>query len=133
VDEDFVERSRDWFRQAERDLQHARHSQTDLDYEWACFASQQAAEKALKGLYQALSGEGWGHSISALLAGLEEKMAVPDRLKLGAKVLDKMYILTRYPNGFDQGIPADYFLEEDSERSIEECHAILEFVRPRIP
>ena len=38
----------DWWRQAERDLQHARHALEDEDYEWACFAAHQAAEKAVK-------------------------------------------------------------------------------------
>lgn len=37
----------DWFRQAEADLQHARNSFADGDYEWSCFAAHQAAEKAL--------------------------------------------------------------------------------------
>jgi len=44
-----AERSRDWFRQAEADLRHARHAAEDEDFEWAAFAAQQAAEKALKG------------------------------------------------------------------------------------
>lgn len=130
---DFVERSRDWYRQAERDLEHARHSVASEDYEWACFASQQSAEKALKALYQALAGEGWGHSVSALVEGLTEKLAVPEALRDGARYLDRLYIPTRYPNGFDQGIPADYFLKEDAERAIEESRAVLEFVRPHIP
>ena len=33
----------DWFRQAEADLRHAHNSKEDGDYEWSCFASQQAA------------------------------------------------------------------------------------------
>ncbi len=31
-------RPRDWFKQAERDLVHARHSLAAETYEWACFA-----------------------------------------------------------------------------------------------
>ena len=38
----------DWFRQAEADLRHARNSVEDGDFEWSCFAAQQAAEKAPK-------------------------------------------------------------------------------------
>jgi hypothetical protein len=53
----------DWMRQADKDLKHARTSLAAGDYEWACFASQQAAEKALKALYQSLGGESFGHSI----------------------------------------------------------------------
>ncbi len=47
-----VARPRDWLKQAERDLVHARHSLAAETYEWACFACQQAAEKAVKAVYQ---------------------------------------------------------------------------------
>ncbi len=36
----------DWLRQAEADLRHARNSLENGDYEWSCFATHQAAEKA---------------------------------------------------------------------------------------
>jgi HEPN domain-containing protein len=120
-------------RQAERDLQHARHSLSVEDDEWACFAAQQAADKALKAVYQALAGEGWGHSVLSLLEGLKAKLDVPENLRRGARILDRMYVPTRYPNGFDQGIPADYFQKEDADEAILESDAILEFARPRIP
>lgn len=54
-----VRRARDWLDQALRDLNHAR---SDLDgeyYEWACFSAQQAAEKAVKALYQAVGIDAW--------------------------------------------------------------------------
>jgi HEPN domain-containing protein len=133
VSHDPVERSRDWFRQAERDLQHARNASDDTDYEWACFASQQAAEKSLKALYQALAGEGWGHSVLVLLEGLESRRTISDDLKSYARLLDRMYIPTRYPNGFDSGIPGDYFGSTDAEEAIRCAGAILEFARPEIP
>ncbi len=44
--------------------------QNDLErgyYEWACFSAQQAAEKAVKALYQELGIDVWGHSIWRLL------------------------------------------------------------------
>ncbi len=132
-EEDPVERSRDWFRQAEKDLEHARKATALGDFEWVCFAAQQAAEKAVKSLHEVHGGHGWGHSILKLLEDLEEVMAIADRLKDAARVLDRMYIPTRYPNGFDQGIPGDYFTAEDASRAIEEGHVILEFVRPQVP
>lgn len=45
------ERSSDWLRQAEVDIEKAK---LDLDwgyFEWACFTAQQAAEKAIKSLF----------------------------------------------------------------------------------
>ncbi len=52
-----VARAKDWMRQAEKDLSHARRDLEDGDYEWACFSAQQAAEKAVKALYQSLRVE----------------------------------------------------------------------------
>ena len=37
-------RPRDWLKQAERDLIHARHSLAAETYEWACFACQQSGK-----------------------------------------------------------------------------------------
>jgi len=59
-------RYRDWLRQAEADLAHARNAREDEDHEWACFAAQQAAEKALKAVVQARGGEPRGHSLTVL-------------------------------------------------------------------
>src|SRR5437867_3776272 len=67
-----AERSRDWLRQAEADVRHARNSREMGDYEWAAFASHQAAEKAIKGVFQKLHLEAWGHAIGLLLGHLPE-------------------------------------------------------------
>ncbi len=42
----------DWFRQAELDLATARDAHSSGHHEWACFAAQQAAEKAVKALHE---------------------------------------------------------------------------------
>ena len=119
------ERSGDWLRQAERDLEHARRSALSGDHEWACFAAQQAAEKALKALHQALGGEGWGHSIMRLLNNLSVKVPIDDDLPACARFLDKLYIPTRYPNGLPTGAPADYYTHAESERAIADAEAIV--------
>lgn len=46
-----ADRSKDWLKQALRDLEHAKSSMENEYYEWACFASHQAAEKAVKALH----------------------------------------------------------------------------------
>jgi HEPN domain-containing protein len=56
----------DWFRQAEADLRHARNSLEDSDFEWSCFASQQAAEKALKQVFQKQGLDAWGHTFQLI-------------------------------------------------------------------
>ena len=60
-------RASDWFRQAERDLEQAVASARDGLHEWACFAAQQAAEKAVKALHLAKGQEAWGHVVARLL------------------------------------------------------------------
>ncbi len=62
--------------QAEHDLASARLQLEGGFWEWACFASHQAAEKAIKAVYQKLGGEGWGRGLVDLLQGLRERLAV---------------------------------------------------------
>lgn len=125
-------RSADWFRQAERDLAHARHAAECGDHEWACFAAQQAAEKAVKAVFEHLHGEGWGHVISRLLKALPAEVGVPSELLEAALRLDKLYIPTRYPNGFDSGAPGDFYTAGEAQMAIEDAGKIIEFCRRAI-
>jgi HEPN domain-containing protein len=126
------ERARDWLRQAERDLAHARRSAAAADHEWACFAAQQSAEKALKAAHQSLGGEGWGHSVARLLTELGPRVTVPRELVERGLQLDKHYIPTRYPNGFVEGIPGDYYTEAEAHDAIACAEQILDFARRQI-
>jgi HEPN domain-containing protein len=123
------QRSKDWFRQAERDLQSARAQREDKFFEWACFISQQAAEKAVKAVYYKLGGEAWGHSVTELLKGLKEKISFPDDLLKYSRYLDKFYIPARYPNGWAEGIPSEYITEEDAENAINYSEKIIQFCK----
>ena len=120
-------RAIDWLNQAEGDLQHAKNAKKDGDYDWACFASQQASEKEVKGLILAKSGEGWGHSVTRLLKDLSNVMEISSTLVKAAMNLDKHYIPTRYPNGFDSGAPREYYSDEDAEKAIEDAQSIYDF------
>ena len=128
-----AERSRDWFRQAVHDLAHARGAAGMGDHDWACFAAQQAAEKALKALAGALGGEAWGHSLLTLVTGLATIDSEVVTLRETAIRLDRYYMPTRYPNGFAAGAPLDYFLDSDSREAIGHAEQIVEFVRRRLP
>ncbi|MFO8240413.1 MAG: HEPN domain-containing protein [Dissulfuribacterales bacterium] len=121
------ERHADWLRQAKRDLEHARRAADAGDWEWSCFAAQQAAEKAVKALYQSLGAAAWGHSVTMLLTNLPETHTPHEALVDQAKELDKHYIPTRYPNGFDSGAPMDYYTHAEAERSITNAHFIIRF------
>jgi HEPN domain-containing protein len=127
-----AERSKDWLRQAEWDLRHARHARDDQDYDWSAFAAQQAAEKAVKGLFQKLNRDAWGHALSLLLASLPEEARPGTKLIEKAKALDKHYIPTRYPNGFERGAPFDFYTGDDADSAIANAEAIIEFCRNKI-
>ncbi len=122
-----MDRSVDWYKQAERDLGHAKRSFEMGDYEWACFASHQSAEKALKALHYYFKQEAWGHSLSRLLKDLP--IEIPEELLDLARVLDLYYIPTRYPNGFPEGAPFEHFTERQAREAIDYASKVLEFVR----
>jgi len=128
-----VNRGLDWLGQARRDLAHAEHAARGGHFEWAAFAAQQAAEKAVKGLLLGLGGEGWGHSVLRLLEGLQERLDVPPALLDAARRLDRHYILARYPNGYPAGLPGEYYTERDAVEAIADARAIVEFCERAFP
>ncbi len=128
-----ADRSRDWLRQAEHDCRHARTAAAAGDHDWACFAAQQAGDNALKALASGRGGEAWGHSLLALVQALAAIEPELPTLREAAIRLDRYYVQTRYPNGFDAGAPADYFLESDAREAIAHATTIIEFVRRRLP
>jgi HEPN domain-containing protein len=88
-------RAQDWFSQAQRDLLHAEDSRRSGHHEWACFAAQQAAEKAVKALHLHLKQEAWGHVVARLLTELPSEVSVPQELAEKGRVLDNFYVPTR--------------------------------------
>lgn len=124
-----MNRANDWLRQAERDLQQAQTSMDNALHEWACFAAQQAADKAVKALHLQMGQEAWGHSVVKLLQQLPEEVELPPQMREFAGVLDTYYIPPRYPNGFAEGAPYEYYTSRQSREVIEYAREIIEFVR----
>jgi HEPN domain-containing protein len=122
-----ADRSKDRLAQAQRDLSHAVDASEGGHFEWACFSAQQGAEKAVKAVYLHRHGEGWGHSVLKLLEGLSDQAQIPESLLDAARVLDKHYIPTRYPNGFDQGFPGDYYTAREASEAIGYARQIVAF------
>lgn len=122
-------RASDWFRQAERDVEQAEDSHRAQRHEWACFAAQQAAEKAVKALHLNRGQEAWGHVVAKLLQELPPSVKVPRELIEKGRVLDSYYIPPRYPNGHPEGAPFEHYGPLQSTEAIRYAREILEFAR----
>jgi len=128
-----MERSKDWMDQAEGDLEHAKSDLERGFYEWACFSSQQAAEKAVKAVFQKMGAEAWGHSVADLLKELSKELSkerrVSEELVNRALELDKAYIPTRYPNAHPSGSPKERYTAEEARRLISYAEKIINFCK----
>ena len=109
-----MNRSADWLHQAHSDLDLAAVSAAAGHHEWACFACHQAVEKALKALHLHHGQQAWGHGLGrswrelppVVGAALAEALSdLEDRLR----ILDALYIPTRYPDSLPDGAPSDHF------------------------
>ncbi len=119
-----------WLRQARADLDAARDSLAAGHHEWACFQSQQAAEKALEAL---LLEQGRTtvvtHSLADLLEEASRYYPTLAGLEEQAKALDAVYLPTRYPNALvSEKAPAEYYSREDAERCLSCAELILSAV-----
>jgi HEPN domain-containing protein len=113
--------------QAHGDLRHAR---SDIDggyYNWACFSAQQAAERALKAVFQKMGAEAWGYSVADLLLESFRSHKGPQALMDAAMELDKACIPTRYPNALPAGSPKGRYTKTEAERLTDYAEKIIEF------
>ncbi len=122
-----LERSRDWIKAALDDLEHAKIDIEHGFYNWACFSAQQAAEKAVKAVFQRLGVHAWGHSITDLLEELRERFDVPEKFMDFALELDKAYIPTRYPDALPSGSPRNRYSKMEAERLVRYAEEIVGF------
>ncbi len=125
-------RATDWLAQALRDLEQAEDSRGAGRHEWACFAAQQAAEKAVKALHLFMGQEAWGHVVARLLRELPEGVTVGDNLIDKGRVLDGFYIPARYPNGFPEGAPFEHFGRLQSNEAIRYAREIIDFAADKM-
>jgi len=88
----------DWFYEACVDLDEARDALERGRYNWACFAAQQAAEKALKSAYLTLKKKRFPktHDLTELYSELSNELHIPNYERLG--LLSSFYEVSRYPN-----------------------------------
>ena len=128
-----IEEGKRWLRQATQDLDDARYNRKGGRYHLACFLSQQASEKALKGyLYAQGEEQVWGHSVADLIRqATRYDPAFEPLIRVGG-TLDRHYIPTRYPNGLPGGIPAEAFDADDADKAIQQAEQIIRHVAERL-
>lgn len=116
-----------WYDAARDDLAYARHAAGGGFHAPACFFAQQAAEKAIKALHYAAGARAVvGHSVRGLIESLSPPEPSLTELLDMARELDLLYLPSRYPNGLDEGTPAEAFSKTQSTRAIEYAEAILD-------
>jgi len=116
-----------WLHEAKADLRHAKKSLEMGDYNWACFAAQQAAEKALKAYLLHVAGEyARGHDLVALY-----KRAVREGgLVLNEAALSRLsvyYTIARYPNaGIER--PSEEIAEGQAVEAVATSEVVIDEV-----
>lgn len=124
-----MQRTEDWMREAEAELQAARDLMSLGHWSWCCFTCQQSAEKALKAIGEYFRQNLAGHNLNLLLHDLEIFVAIPENVRQACARLNRYYIPTRYPNAFDRGAPVDQFFEQDAREAVQDAELVLEFAR----
>jgi len=98
----------------------------NIYYEDLCYQSQQAVEKALKGLliFYGVDPE-YTHNIGLLLNELEKFTEIPENIKLSTNVT-KYAVITRYPGEYDE------ITKENYQESIKIAKDCIEWVENKI-
>ncbi len=124
-----MQRTEDWMREAEAELQAARDLLAHGHWSWCCFTCQQAAEKALKAVGEYFRQHLVGHNLNLMLWEMQPFTAIPEDVRQACARLNRYYIPTRYPNAFDRGAPVDQFFEQDAKEAVQDAELVLEFAR----
>jgi len=116
-----------WWKQSQADLKAARSSLASGSFEWACFQSQQAGEKALKAFsYQNGYTSVMTHSLKELVRECDRIEKSYSGLMSSARTLDIHYIPSRYPNGLAGDLPpAEFYEKEDADKCLSSAESIL--------
>ena len=114
-----MERYKSWLERARSSHEISKaEMKGNIFYEDLCYQSQQAVEKALKGLliYYRVDPE-FTHNIGLLLNKLESFTEIPENIKTATNVT-KYVVITRYPGEYDEVTKSDY---EESVKIAKDC------------
>jgi HEPN domain-containing protein len=132
---DPVAESERWWRQAQSDLQTAGVLMAEGEFSACAFHAQQASEKALKAILYVRGLRPFGHSLTALLArAAQEGFPSPTTdIEEAAIGLDKHYISARYPDAFEDQIPAEYYTYDLAEEALTWAKVLLQYSGAGLP
>lgn len=122
-----MNRKRDWQRQAELDLKAAESLLAAKNFEWACFTSQQSAEKALKAILIDHGVSVATHNLVEMLKSLAGRMTLPTDVIQAGNTLNRYYIPTRYPGAFASGAPGDQYFEPEAREAVDLARVVIGF------
>ena len=76
--------------------------------------------------------DAWGHTVTALLGLVTTAEDAGEELVEFAKSLDKHYLPSRYPNGFDTDAPTHFNTKKDSDDAIPCAEKLVSFARGQV-
>lgn len=118
-----------WRSEADRALEGARVQSDAKLYNWACFAAEQSAQLALKGLLHAVGKGPWGHDLARLGSLAKDAgIAMPTDVDDATRRLGRHYIAARYPDAHAAGPPGPHYGETDAREAVRDAERILAFV-----
>lgn len=119
-----------WLKQAEEDLKYADAATTDAFYAWACFACQQAAEKALKALLIEHDVEfPRTHQLITLAQHAERTAPSVKDLRAQLDVLNQYYAPTRYADLHGGTAPFEHYTEAMAREAITFARTVVTTIR----
>jgi HEPN domain-containing protein len=122
------DRYKAWIKQARFDMGAAELSKENGYYEWACFQSEQAVEKALKAV---LVFSGWRppkmHKLSVLMSYCNKANEEFSKTKLQFRDLETFTFLSRYPFLIpgENLSPHEFITLDDAQRCIDQANRFL--------
>jgi HEPN domain-containing protein len=81
----------------------------------------------LKAVCEHFRAPQFGHNLNLLLQAVETFVSVTESLHMTCARLNRYYILTRYPDAFDRGAPADQFFASDACQAIADAEEVIGF------
>lgn len=121
-----------WLKQAEFDFEAAQLSMNCNFFEWACFQSEQAVEKALKAV---LVRAGWRapkmHKLAVLMSFCNKANEAFRRTKFEFRDLESFTFVSRYPFLIpgENLSPHEFITLDDAERCINQARAFLDKIQ----